>query len=136
MGVNDHARVAFPVQPVLGMTAPNVVLDRLLEPGDDIIDHAGSLGWGQSGRAGHPVDEFGLAHRVIPPSCPQIQIPARYRAGIWSSPPGRWRVSARQGTTPGPETRDDFKTAVPPRPPLCAGRLNPRRWPMVSSVGE
>jgi hypothetical protein len=51
---------------------------RLAEPGRDIIDHTGSLGSRQAGRAGHPVDEFGLADRVIPPSwSPELQIPAR-----------------------------------------------------------
>jgi ABC-2 type transport system ATP-binding protein len=67
-----------------------------------------------------------MAPRACRWCCPRTCSPT------WSPPElefatGRWRVSARQGTTPGPETRDDFKTAVE-RPPTCwPGRLYARR---------
>ena len=47
------------------VTAPDVVLDRLPVPRQDVIDHAGRLGGRQARRARHPVDEVEVMHRLI-----------------------------------------------------------------------
>ena len=52
-------------EPVMRVTAPYVVVDRLAVPGQDVLDYPGRLGGRQARGTGHPLDEIAVVHRPI-----------------------------------------------------------------------